>query len=218
MRSWSLFIPAKPKLRARERLSVARDRIKTTGRRSGPTFVALPHAVWDSANFRRLSARAVKLLVDIYGHYNGRNNGDFCATISIMRRRNWKSKQTLALALDELLHYGLIVCTRVGNAETKRAYLYGVTFQPIDECDNKLDMVPATAALGTWKETKPDWIEPDWYTRYKKNRKARPKKRPTRNPTHTTPDSDHVDATTSAESDPDYPGLRAKKRVSEQCH
>lgn len=194
---------------------MARDRVKTTGRRNGPSFVAIPHALWESENFKRLSARALKLLIDMYGNYNGRNNGDFCATISVMKRRGWKSKQTLALALDELLHYRLIVCTRVGNSETKRAYLYAVTFQAVDECEGKLDMAPTTAAPGTWKEAQTDWVEPDWYTRYKskkeERRKARQRKRPTRSPTQTRTESDPVEAITRTESDPDSPGLRPKK-------
>ena len=196
-----------------------RDRVKSTGRRNGPSFVAIPHALWECDNFKRLSARALKLLIDMYGNYNGKNNGDFCATISIMRKRGWKSKQTLALALDELLHYGLILCTRIGNSETKRAYLYGVTFQPINECEGKLDIAPTTTAPGTWKESRQDWAEPDWYTGYKQRKaqrrnereRTRKKKRPTRNPTQTTPESDHVGVITRSESDPDYPGIRPKK-------
>ncbi len=185
------------------------NRAKSKGRANGPTFVALPHELLTHDNFKRLSARALKLFIDMYSEYNGHNNGDFSATISVMRKRNWKSKQTLALALDELLHYGIVMQTRQGQKDTKLCYLYGVTFKPIDECDGKLDVKPDVVAPRTWQARQSDWQEPEWYTKYKAKKKARRKlKSDTRIPTQTRTESDPVSAGTRTESDPDMPGVR----------
>ncbi len=72
-----------------------------------------------------MSTRAVKLFLDVYCKYKGGNNGNLCATWSYLRtERGWKSKETLALALDELLHYGWLVVTRPGEALNKIPTLY----------------------------------------------------------------------------------------------
>ena len=132
------------------------SRIKTKGRRNAGTFFGLPHAVMDSANYLRLSTKAVKLLNDIGRQYNGFNNGDLCAAFSIMRPRGWVSKGTLAEALEELLHYGLIMVSRQGGRH--KATLYAVTWQAIDECKGKIDIRATTTAPALWKEDREKFI------------------------------------------------------------
>ena len=125
--------------------------MKRFGTKSG-SFVALPHACLRHKNFTVLGAYAVKLLIDLYANYNGTNNGDFCCTWSMMKKRGWRSESTLNNARKELLYYGWIICSRQGGRNM--ASLYAVTFQSIDECKGKLDVKETVTALGYWKEQK----------------------------------------------------------------
>jgi len=112
----------------------------------------LPKACLTHQNFIALSPYAVKLLIDLYTNYNGKNNGDFCCTWSLMKKRGWRSESTLSNARKELLYYGWIICSRQGGKNM--ASLYAVTFQSIDECKGKLDMRETVTAPGNWKESK----------------------------------------------------------------
>lgn len=131
-----------------KRVSESARRAKMTGKGRSASFVALPHAVLNSENWGKLSPYAIKLFLDLFVQYKGANNGDFCATWSMMELRGWKSKETLHKALRELEHYGMVVKTRQGGR--KLASLYGVTFLSIDECKGKLDIHPRPP-MGTWK-------------------------------------------------------------------
>lgn len=81
---------------------MARTRRKIVGRSDGGGFFALPNAVLESPNYRMLSAQAVKLLCDLGSQFKGANNGDLCATWSLMHARGWKSRDTLGHALGKL--------------------------------------------------------------------------------------------------------------------
>lgn len=120
---------------------MARKLERYKGRRGTDSFLMLPHALIECANWRAMSPYAVKLFIDLYGQYRGTNNGDFTAAWKIMRPKGWRSKATLQKALRELQWFGMIDLTRQGGLH--RPSLYGVTFKPIDECRGKLD-VPAS--------------------------------------------------------------------------
>ena len=130
----------------------AMNRSRAKSRKEGGSFVAFPHACLRHENFIALSPYAVKLLIDLYANYNGSNNGDFCCTWSLMKKRGWKSESTLNNTRKELLYYGWIICSRQGGKNN--ASLYAVTFQSIDECKSKLDVKETVTALGSWKEPK----------------------------------------------------------------
>lgn len=102
------------------------------------TFLALPHFVLDHLDVINLSTRATKLLLDISTQYRGCNNGDLCVAFSVMEKRGWKSKSSLQHAIKELLKSDLIRLTRQGGR--KIPHLYAITWQPIDECNGKLDV------------------------------------------------------------------------------
>lgn len=127
-------------------MSMSRTKVK--GRRDYGSYIAIPHALLDSANWKRLSPYAIKLLIDLYGQYKGSNNGDLCAAWSLMKPKGWRSKATLSKALVELQHYGFITLTRQGGRKT--ANLYAVTFQSTDPCKGKLDVHPGPPS-GEWK-------------------------------------------------------------------
>ena len=96
-------------------------------------------------NYRMLSVHAVKLLCDLGSQFKGGNNGDLCATWSLMQVRGWKLRDTLGEALAELLHYGKIEQTRQGVLH--RCSLYALTWHVIDECKGKLDVTPKVAGV-----------------------------------------------------------------------
>jgi len=50
----------------------------------------LPKHILQSAAWARLTAFEIKLLIDVYMQFNGRNNGDFSATWSGMHERGWR--------------------------------------------------------------------------------------------------------------------------------
>lgn len=130
-------------------------RRRTKGRAEKGGFLMLRHDVLQSENFRKLSNKAVRLLVDIGSQYRGHNNGDLCAAWTIMAEKGWKSRATLHSALNELLYYEFIVKTRQGGRN--RCNLFALTWDPIHECDGKLDIPERTVAKNEWRDVKPDF-------------------------------------------------------------
>jgi hypothetical protein len=112
----------------------------------------LPNIVIRSRQFADLSAHATKLLVDLLAQYNGSNNGDLCATWSVMQERAWKSRDTLAKALKELLDTGFVTQTRQGGRHAPS--LYAVTFYALD-ANSKLDVGPDSYPRGAWARGEP---------------------------------------------------------------
>ena len=129
---------------------MARNRLRAKGRSERGSFVMLPHEILNHPNFTGLSAYAVKLLIDLYSQYRGKNNGDFSVPWSRMSNRGWHSRGTLNRALKELVTTGWIIHTRHGGRD-HRCSLYAVTFKPVDECGGKLDLSSTHTALGYWK-------------------------------------------------------------------
>ena len=123
---------------------------KIKGRRSSGGFLGVPSSLLQHENYIGLSSHAVKLLFDLGAQYNGGNNGDLCATWSLMRKRGWKSQDTLYKALKELLHAGFIINARQGGRH--RATLYALTWKKIDEC--KLDISSTIAPPADWVRIK----------------------------------------------------------------
>lgn len=110
-------------------------------------FVAIPHAVMDSASFTQLGGSAVKLLLDIAYQYNGSNNGDFTVAYGYLKKRGWRSKGTISKAVKELTNADLVLKTRQGKFQNPNACcdLYAITWQAIDECNGKSLEVSPTA-------------------------------------------------------------------------
>jgi hypothetical protein len=125
-------------------------RQRQKGRRSEHTYLGIPHYIIRSPEFGRLSAWGMKLLIELAGNHNGKNNGDLSAAFSVLKDRGWNSSGTLQAALGELLRAGWIVRTRHGGRN--RCALYAVTWWPVDECAGKwLEIRPETAASHKWK-------------------------------------------------------------------
>jgi len=101
-------------------------------------FVRLFHRLLDDPQYIALSHTAKSLLVDVVMQYNGKNNGDFTITFSMMRKRGWNSNSTIVRAMDKLIEAGFMMLTRQGGRN--KCNLYGLTWEPIDECGGKLDV------------------------------------------------------------------------------
>lgn len=106
---------------------------------------SLPAALLALDDMKQLSAKALKLLIDLGAQFNGRNNGDLCATLSMMRLRGWNSNDTLTKAKKELLERNLILETKQGGLGIGPS-LYAVTWQPIHECNGKLEVASTLLA------------------------------------------------------------------------
>jgi|SRR6185437_6135565 len=129
------------------------SRRKTTGRAEGGGYFKLPHAVMESPNYRSLSPHARMLLNDVGLQFRGANNGDLSAAWKLMQPRGWRSRDTLGRALAELLHFGMIEKTRQGGLN--HCSLFALTWQPVDECRNKLDVPATRVASGLWNKPQP---------------------------------------------------------------
>ncbi len=122
-------------------------------KREAGGYVPMPHCVLRSEAFVRLSCQAVKLLTDLLAQYKGNNNGDLCATWSLMKMRGWRSQATLNKALRELKAGGWIKVARQGGRNS--ASLYAVTFFGVDECKGKLDIPARLSPSSEWRKNEP---------------------------------------------------------------
>ena len=113
------------------------------------TFVAFPRHILRSREYYNLSAKAVKLLLDIFSQFNGKNNGDFCTVWPVMKKKGWKSRDTLTKALRELDDRGFIEKTRQGGKNL--CSLYAVSWLPIHECENKLNVRATHTSSNLWR-------------------------------------------------------------------
>jgi hypothetical protein len=118
-------------------------RARATGKEGKSRFLAIPHSVLNSEAYKGLKNAPVRLLIDIGSQFNGSNNGDLCAAMTVMKVRGWKSNSSLETALNALVDAGLIEQTRQGGRN--RCSLYAVTWHRINECKGKLDVRPTKA-------------------------------------------------------------------------
>ena len=122
-------------------------------RREKGGFAAVPHCLLESTLFVGLSAHAVKLLMDLMSQFKGFNNGDLCLAWSLMKKRGWKSRDTLNNARKELLDKEIMLVSRRGDR--KRPNLYALSFFAIDECNGKLDIKATERPLSLWRLHEP---------------------------------------------------------------
>ncbi len=78
-------------------------------------YMKIDDTVYQSLAFRTLPTAAAKLWLDLRTQFNGANNGNISAVMSVLVHRGWVSTSTLQNALRELLARGLIAHTRRGR-------------------------------------------------------------------------------------------------------
>ena len=130
-------------------------RRRNLGRQTTAPFLRLPLDLLEHESFRTLTPRATKLLVDVAAQYNGHNNGDLCAQLSLMRKRGWRSSDQLFKARKELQDRGLILTSRQGGLN--KCSLFALTWFQIDECKGKLDIRSTATAPHHWRR----WCDPN---------------------------------------------------------
>jgi hypothetical protein len=111
---------------------------------------------------------AAHLLDNLTAQYNGGNNGDLCAAPKTMKLYGWNSQGSINKALTELLALGFIEQTRQGGRN--KFSLYAITWKPIDECKNKLDVNPTRVASNLWKPENADKIDPRFKLAWQKQK------------------------------------------------
>lgn len=94
-------------------------------------FVALPHAVLDSAAFQALNFPARGLLLELARQYKGDNNGRLLSTSALLSARGWKSHDVVTRALLELENAGLVHRT-VRGGRPNRASWWALTWLALD--------------------------------------------------------------------------------------
>jgi|GEM_PF-898550 hypothetical protein len=99
-------------------------------------YLHLPHVLTAEPDFISLSGHALKLLIDVARQYNGKNNGDLCCAMTVLKGRGWKSNCQLLKAKRELIAKNLLMETRPGGLGIGPT-LYAITWQPINECPGK---------------------------------------------------------------------------------
>lgn len=143
---------------------MGRTLLKAKGRRESGAFLAIPFNVITSDNYRKLSAKGVKLLFDVASQLRMKrggtiNNGDLCITAKVMKECGWNSRESLYMARDELIHYGFVEKTRRAM-QRNQCHLYAITFFSIDYCNGKLDVKETRVPSNLWKQAKRKWKRP----------------------------------------------------------
>jgi hypothetical protein len=133
---------------------MARNRVKSMGRRESHSFVQFQHRMLRDPRFLSLSGRACKALLFLAGQYYGTNNGDLTIAWKIARARGIKGNGNLRIAVQELIKAGFVIQSRQGGRN--RCSLFALAWFPIDECDGKLEIPASRIAPDDWlqKNTK----------------------------------------------------------------
>jgi hypothetical protein len=100
-------------------------------KRERGAFLALPHLVLDSPNYRDLGHTARSLLIDIARQYNGNNNGRLVACAKYLRPLGWRSADVVNRAKKELIASDLLLETRMGWRPNRAAW-YALTWFDLD--------------------------------------------------------------------------------------
>lgn len=118
---------------------MARSRLKTKGRKDGGRFAHLPDNMLRSPEYHSIPGEGVRLLNALAAQYNGYNNGDLTAALSVLRAYGFTSSDTVSTNLRKLEKAGLIVRTRDGMfcGGTSTCALYALGWKPIDACPGK---------------------------------------------------------------------------------
>lgn len=126
---------------------------KAKGRASGEgQYFKLHHHMITHPRFHDLSSPAVHMIVTLCSQFNGKNNGDLCASASVLKKQGWNSNGKIRRAIDELLDKGFLIKTRQGGV-LGPCHLWAFTFLKIDECKGKwLDVKPTHFPLHYWKD------------------------------------------------------------------
>jgi len=124
---------------------------------AGKRYAAIPKAITDCANYRKLTTDAKALLLDSASLFNGKNNGDISLAIKLMEPLGW-NKRRLMRARRELEYYGFITIARQGGSH--KPTLYALAWINIHHCCGKLEVPSTKAPACTYLEEKSKYVPP----------------------------------------------------------
>ena len=101
-------------------------------KRSSAQFVPVPYDMLKHRNFRRLSADAVRVWLEIHRGYHGVNNGEISFSVQQAMDCLHSGSGRASKAINELIEARFIICTRDSsfNMKTRRAREWMLTTQP----------------------------------------------------------------------------------------
>ena len=111
-------------------------------------FVPIPYSMAESAAWRSLSAKAVKVYIELRRRYVGHNNGKLTLSLDEGARLLGIGKATVGRALEELEAKGFVKLTKRGQWYGRMASEYAVT-------DRSLNGNLATNDWKYWRPPKP---------------------------------------------------------------
>ena len=102
-------------------------------KRSSAQFVPVPYDMLKHPNFRRLSADAVRVWLEMHLGYYGINNGEIGFSVRQAADCLHSGSGKASKAINELIEARFIVCTRDSsfNMKTRRAREWMLTTQPM---------------------------------------------------------------------------------------
>ncbi len=126
---------------------------RDSGRDAGP-FLVLPHSVMDCPGFRKLSASAVALLLEVARQFHGDDNGRMLLSRAYLATRGWNSADVIQRAKKELLDGGFIFETVKGH-RPNRASWYAMTWRRLDNIPGFDSGVTAAFEQGMYRRDVP---------------------------------------------------------------
>ena len=101
-------------------------------KRSSAQFVPVPYDMLKHPNFRRLSADAVRVWLEIHRGYHGVNNGETSFSVQQAMHCLHSGSGRASKAINELIKARFIICTRDSSfhMKTGRAREWMLTTQP----------------------------------------------------------------------------------------
>lgn len=133
---------------------MSRSRLRAKGRREAGRFAQIPDNVLRSAGFQSLPGGAIRLLLALAAQYNGHNNGDLSAAMTVVRPYGFRSDDTLSNAVAALCQAQLIVRTRshCRTRDGRRCALYALSWKSINDCPGKgLEVRPTKTPPHTFR-------------------------------------------------------------------
>ena len=130
---------------------MARKRAKAKGRADYVPggYLKITRRMLDHKNFISLSRSAKLTYQFIKGQYNGYNNGNLAAALSMYKAKGYgTSSSQLRKSLVELEDKEFILKTRQGGKN--RCNLFAVTDEAIDDCNGKHDYRATKVASNCW--------------------------------------------------------------------
>ena len=102
-------------------------------KRSSAQFVPVTYDMLKHPNFRRLSADAVRVWLEIHRGYHGVNNGEISFSVQRAMDCLHSGSGRASKAINELIEARFIICTRDSSfhMKTRRAREWMLTTQPM---------------------------------------------------------------------------------------